>query len=212
MKDSVLSATKAELIDLMKCEGEISVEEGAEELGLAPTTIRQHLGKLVDLGFVETRNERYGRGRPLKMYSLTEKSDVWYENTDSEVLASLLSFLKSEGQQPLLERFFQAMADDYLRKFEAFSRGRSEDRLGLVCRFMEARGFLPECQRHDADEATICFCHCPYRAAAKTTEFPCAMEERFLEAALGKRLIRQKHIASGDSVCEYRVVNEIDAD
>lgn len=213
MKHNVLSKTKARLIDLMKCEGEISVDQGAEELGLATTTIRQHLGKLEEQGFVETRNERYGRGRPLKMYSLTKKADVWYESTEAEVLGGLLEFLEQEGQHELIERYFEQVTATYLREFEAFARGRSGDRISLICDYMESRGFVPNCKRGvEGGEPRLSFCHCPYRVAAETSDLPCMMEERFLEAALDKNLVREKHIASGDSVCEYRLADTVEAE
>ena len=206
MKHDVLSKTKAKLIDLMKCEQEISVDQGAEALGLATTTIRQHLGKLEEQGFVKTRNKRYGRGRPLKMYSLTDKSDVWYESTEAEILGGLLEFLEEQGEHELVERYFKRVTAAYLREFEAFARGRSGDRISLICDYMESRGFVPNCSRgDDGEEPRLSFCHCPYRVAAETSQLPCMMEERFLEVALDKKLIREKHIASGDSVCQYRL-------
>jgi predicted ArsR family transcriptional regulator len=204
MKDKVLSTTKAKLIDIMKCDGEISVEDGADALELATTTVRQHLGKLEDQGFVKTRHKRYGRGRPLKMYSLTEESDVWYESQDADILAGLIEFLQEGGREELVREYFEGLAEEFFESFEAFAQRRSGGREELLCRFMKSRGFVPECEgAADGELTKLCFCHCPRRAAAESTSSACAAEKKFLERALGTELIRTKHIARGDSVCEY---------
>ncbi|MGM0557237.1 MAG: helix-turn-helix transcriptional regulator [Myxococcota bacterium] len=211
MKEKVLSSTKAKLIDIMKCGGEISVEEGADALDLATTTVRQHLAKLEDQGFVKTRHKRYGRGRPLKMYSLTQESDVWYDSQESDILAGLIEFLEENDAEDLLSQYFEGLAEEFFESFERFADGRDGSRVELLCRFMKLRGFVPECfGENDEEPFDITFCHCPRRAAAESSAVPCMAEQRLLERALGFDLTRVRHIVDGDEVCEYRRTDDLD--
>jgi Na+-transporting NADH:ubiquinone oxidoreductase subunit C len=60
MKKSLLSEAKAALIDMMKLDGEISVDDAVAELDLAKTTIRQHLQLLEQYGLVYLKKNAAG--------------------------------------------------------------------------------------------------------------------------------------------------------
>lgn len=186
MNESLLSATKRELVLLMKQHHEITAQEASQETGLAVSTVRQHLSELERDGFVETRFERQGVGRPSKMHKLTRKSDLLFENRDDDVLAMLLDFLDESGAEDQIESFFEEMKGNLIDIDTQECAGLGlEARLEKLVVYFEARGFLVDVQRDEDSGIVIDFLHCPYSQDFLKKWFPCCFEKEVIGRMLG---------------------------
>lgn len=214
MKKSLLSEAKAALIDMMKVEGEISVDDAVAELDLAKTTIRQHLQLLEQYGLVKRRQQRQGRGRPRIMYSLTEEAREFYPNLEGELLRELVEYLIRQGHLGLVDGFFrdrwQRDQDRILAQAQA-AGGTWRARMDALGAFLSERGFLPEVDV-DGDGATVKVCNCPYRSAAEATRLPCRLECQLMEHLTGRKVERTEYILDGDPCCVYEFGAEVVAE
>ena len=207
MPKSVLSDAKAGLVDLMKRRGEISVEQGANALQLAKTTIRQHLSNLQDQGFVETRNKRHGRGRPRKMYRLTDKAGVFFPSREAELLQHLLEFLRDTGREDVIDEFLSRETQRIAAEIrEELGPSDSFD-LSQVQQALAERGFLPRCRR-EGDDVVVELCNCPFAAAVDVTQEVCHKEKSILESLLDGPVEREAFMPDGDPCCRYRAHSE----
>ncbi len=208
MKDVVLQEAKSDLLDLIKKRSEISVEDGSEALGLAKTTIRQHLSKLVSMGFVDTRSHRHGRGRPRKMYSLTEKSEVFFEQRENEFLMRFLQYLYDEGRDEVVREFIVEMGHE-LRDGLDVSDAEISERISALEALARRQGFMA--QTVDNDDHTILeFRNCPFFKVAKITDFFCKIEHQHVEEILGIPVERIRHRLNGDQTCAYCIKSDGD--
>ncbi len=66
----LLSDTKHSVLSLL-LNDESTAESLSDQMGLNPSVIRRHLDDLKAAGFVDSRFERRGAGRPRKMYAIT---------------------------------------------------------------------------------------------------------------------------------------------
>ena len=211
MKKSLLSEAKASLIDMMKVDGEISVDDAVAELDLAKTTIRQHLQLLEQYGLVKRRQQRQGRGRPRIMYSLTEKAREFYPNLEGELLRELVEYLIQQGHLGLVDDFFRERWLDDQQKVaaQATAAGGSWDaRMEALGAFFSDRGFLPELEGDGAD-TRLKVCNCPYRSAVAATRLPCRLECDLLRELSGREVTRVEYILDGDPCCVYEFGDEV---
>lgn len=215
MKKSLLSDAKAALIDMMKIEGEISVDDAVDELGLAKTTIRQHLQLLEQYGLVKRRQQRQGRGRPRIMYSLTEEAGEFYPSLEAELLQELVEYLIRQGNLGLVDDFFRQRWRTDSERLQAQAEaagGGWRARMDALGAFLSERGFLPEIDGHtegqtDGDQLKVC--NCPYRPAVSATRLPCRLELQMFEQVSGRSVERTEYILDGDPCCVYQFGKEL---
>jgi predicted ArsR family transcriptional regulator len=211
MKKSLLSEAKAALIDMMKLDGEISVDDAVAELDLAKTTIRQHLQLLEQYGLVKRRQQRQGRGRPRIMYSLTEQASEFYPDLDAELLRDIIEYLIQQGHLDLVDDFFR---ERWLRsKKKVLSQAQAagdtfEVRMKALSAFLSEQGFLPE---SDLGVNSLSVCNCPYRSVVDATRLPCRLERELIEELSGQQVERVEYIIDGDARCVYKFAGEVSA-
>ena len=206
----MLSGSKKTLIDLIKHNGSISINEIVAHTGLSKTSVREHLLQFERDGDIESDYVRSGRGRPGLIYRLTSKADRFFPSTEQELFQKLLRHLKDEGYEEILQSFFESYWTERLQKARARMNASSEDdlhaRLSGLKAFLVEEGFMAEL---DVDEEqnriTVRECNCPFREVVKETRLPCQLEAEFYQKLLHPEAGRTTYIADGDFSCTYQM-------
>lgn len=71
-------STRHLIMTLLKTKGPLTIGALAEELGITEMGVRRHVLQLEQEGLAKTKVVRQAMGRPLHMYSLTEKSEEYF--------------------------------------------------------------------------------------------------------------------------------------
>jgi predicted ArsR family transcriptional regulator len=203
---SLLSPSRARLVDLMKRKGSTTVAEATEQLDLAETTIRQHLERLGQQGLVDHESQSSGRGRPTLRYRLSPLGERLFPTQDGALMRELVDFLVQQGYPSLVDAFFQQMwqerADELQERIEESEAGELEATLEVLREFLAEQGFMPEVDRQGED-VTIRECNCPFPESVRATRLPCRLEAEFLERVLGRELTRVGYMPDGEPACTY---------
>lgn len=192
--------------------GPATAPELAERLGMTPAGVRRHLDSLEADGLIQS-GERpafgpsptRGRGRPPRVYSVTEVGRDAFDQAYDDLAASALRFLHENGGSEAVTAFAQRRAEElerrYLpllatetdprRKAEVLANAMSDD--GFVASVTDASG--------SATALQICQHNCPVAHVAG--EFPelCTAETEAMARLLGTNVTRLATIAHGDGVC-----------
>lgn len=173
-----------------------------ERLGLTPAGIRRHLDSLVAQGILEAREPRLvtrGRGRPAKVFVVTDAGRAHFAQSYDDLAAAALRYLRSQGGVAALEGFAQSRAIDLERRI-SISHLEVEARLPALAEALSAEGFAASvAPLGNGDQ--LCQHHCPVAHVA--AEFPelCEAETAALSRILGSHVQRLATIAHGDGVC-----------
>ncbi|NIR61091.1 MAG: winged helix-turn-helix transcriptional regulator, partial [Gammaproteobacteria bacterium] len=80
-----------------------------ERLSLTPAAVRRHLDALLEEGMIEAREQRVygqrGRGRPAKVFALTDSGRDRFEQAYDDLAVSALRFLAKQGGEKLVMDF-----------------------------------------------------------------------------------------------------------
>ncbi len=208
---AVVHGVRAELLECIKVQGEATIDGLAERLGHSKTNIRQHLITLERQSLIVRDYRRAGRGRPQVVYRLSESGAGIFPSQDPKLLRSLLQFLLKNGQEDLVEQFFQDFWSQRWKTFESRLAQERDDhlktRLKVLKELLEEEGFMPEVEYTSPDKFTIRECNCPFSEAVKATTLPCKLEARFLRKATGAGPTRVSYIPNGEAACSYRVAS-----
>lgn len=97
--------SKNELLDLIKRQGTLSVDEAVEQTDLAKSTLREHFLQLERDGYIQREYIRSGPGRPRLQYQLTQEGDRLFPSSESRLIGELIKYLKSKGDEKTIEDF-----------------------------------------------------------------------------------------------------------
>lgn len=206
---NTLSSPKRALVDQIKRSGALSVEVLADRVGLAVTTVRQHLGDLMGSGVLARTAQVEGRGRPRYLYELSEHGQSLYPSAGGSILEGLLLHLLKGGHQEILDAFFRKAWSERRAEFDRRLRNAADDslqtRLEVLQGLLDDDGFMPEVKAERGGAIRVCELNCPMRDIVEHTALPCMLESEFVEHALGRRVRRTEHMLEGANSCSYVV-------
>ncbi len=182
----------------------------AERLDLTPAAVRRHLDLLVEQGAIEAREARTkvrGRGRPAKVFALTESGHAHFDQQYDDLAVQALRFLSETGGEEAVRAFADRRVAFIEAEFAAVLAAEPHlspaEALAVV---FTGEGYaasvrsLPLVNQQSVGEQ-LCQQHCPVSHVAH--EFPqlCEAETAAIGRALGSHVQRLATIAHGDGVC-----------
>jgi predicted ArsR family transcriptional regulator len=177
----------------------------AGRLSLTPAAVRRHLDHLVSEGALEAREPRVygsrGRGRPAKVFVLTDAGrDAFIQGYD-DLAASALRFLReSAGDDAVAEFARRRTAELENRYRDLLSDAEGDERSTALAEALTADGYAASVLTAPLGDQ-LCQHHCPVAHVA--AEFPqlCEAETDVFARLLGRHVQRLATIAHGDGVC-----------
>ena len=182
-----------------------------ERLDLTPAAVRRHLDQLLEDGAVEAREPRpqahRGRGRPAKVFALTERGREGFDQRYDDLAAQALRFLRETGGEEAVKAFAHQRVAFIEERFGEVATSRPElSPVEVLASVLTDEGYaaavrtLPVVNQQSAGEQ-LCQQHCPVSHVAH--EFPqlCEAETEAIGKVLGRHVQRLATIARGDGVC-----------
>jgi predicted ArsR family transcriptional regulator len=191
-----------------------------ERLGLTPAAIRRHLDNLLAEGLIETRTARTcesrGRGRPAKLFAITDAGRSAFEHAYDDLASSALRFLADTAGPAAVEEFARRQVAELERKYSPVVAGApAGERVQALADALSADGYAASaCAAPAAGGASpaaggeqLCQHHCPVAHVA--AEFPqlCEAETEAFGRLLGTPVQRLATIAHGDGICTTHVTD-----
>ena len=185
--------------------GPATAVELAELLSITPAGIRRHLDGLVADGILEPREahitsaKQRGRGRPSKVFVMTDGGREKFEHSYDDLAVAALKFITAQSGPHLVSIFAKFRADEMGRRAESVI-SKKRDRSTALAEFLTQEGYAATVQSRGLGEE-ICQHHCPIAHVA--AEFPqlCEAETELFSKVLGTHVQRLATIAHGDGVC-----------
>lgn len=189
---------------LLRTGGATAADLGAA-LGLSSAAVRRHLdAMLADGSVAETEASPTGRrGRPAKLFTITEAGREAFPHAYDDLAASALRFLAATGGDEVVRQFADARAAELERRYADVAAAPAEDRAELLAQALSRDGYVAT-----AGAGEVCQHHCPVQHVAEQFPQLCEAETAFFQRVLGAPVRRLTTIAHGDSCCTATVTPE----
>ncbi|NYG55796.1 helix-turn-helix domain-containing protein [Nocardioides perillae] len=197
--------TRARVLRSIVEHGPSTAAQLGDRLDLTPAAVRRHLDHLVEEGVLDAGQQRVygtrGRGRPARVFRLTDAGRSQLDQQYDDLAAQALRFLaETQGQDAVVEfarRRVAFIERDYARVVEEDPSLSPAEALATVL----TRGGYAAAVRQLPIGDQLCQQHCPVSHVA--AEFPqlCEAETEAISAVLGRHVQRLATIAHGDGVC-----------
>ena len=192
--------------------GPVSAATLGELLGLTPAAVRRHLdaltsaGRVVEVAERPVRGKVRGRGRPAKLFALSESGRSSFPHGYDDLATAALRFLADGGGEVAVAAFAQARLAGVEERYAALL-GTETDlaaRLETLAGALSVDGYAASTQVTGAG-VQLCQHHCPVAHVA--AEFPalCDAETAAFSRLLGTHVQRLATLAHGDGVCTTHV-------
>ncbi|MFI6315955.1 helix-turn-helix transcriptional regulator [Nonomuraea sp. NPDC050556] len=204
------STTRARVARLILEHGPVTAAALGERLGLTPAAVRRHLDALLADEMIEPRTVRprgqRGRGRPAKLFAITDAGRSAFEHAYDDLAGSALRFMAERMGEQAVAEFARSQVSGLLQRLEPVMRTVPEDqRAKVLAEALSAEGYAASASKAQSGGDQLCQHHCPVAHAA--AEFPqlCEAETEAFAQLLGTPVQRLATIAHGDGVCTTHV-------
>jgi predicted ArsR family transcriptional regulator len=199
----------------------------ADDLTLTPAAVRRHLDALLAQGLIEEREPRAnaprGRGRPARLFGLTDTGRDTFDQAYDDLAASALRFLAEHGGREAVAAFARKRVSELEARYrpivEAAPDGRRTEALAQA---LTSDGYAatsrttgtPTTAPTPTPGATrpapgageqLCQHHCPVAHVAEQFPELCEAETEVFAKLLGTHVQRLATIAHGDGICTTHV-------
>ena len=176
-----------------------------ERLDLTPAAVRRHLDHLIEQGAVEAREPRVygarGRGRPAKVFALTELGRDRFDQQYDDLAVQALRFLAETGGDEAVMEFARRRVAGLEVRYAEILAGSPETEPSVALAEALTQSGYAAAVRESPLGPQLCQQHCPVAHVAH--EFPqlCEAETEVFGRLLGRHVQRLATIAHGDGVC-----------
>lgn len=205
------SSLRRELLLRLRLDGPSSPDQLAERVGASRTGVLQQLRALEAAGLVDRQTVRHGVGRPRHVYDVTaDAQDLFPSNYDA-LATGLMAAISSIGGDELLDQVFAA------RRRQLASRVRERmvervapdaplaDRVRELAVIQADNGYLADASSDPDGTVRLREHNCAIYHVAQGSPAACQAELDLFREVLDADVVRDKHIASGDRCCSYRI-------
>lgn len=188
--------------------GPSTAAELADRLHLTPAAVRRHLDHLVAEGVVEGREQKVyghrGRGRPAKVFALTDNGRHQFDQSYDDLAAQALRFVQETAGDEAVREFARQRAAFIERDYaEVMAQEPGLSPAEALARVFTAEGYAASVRQLPGSVVVdqLCQQHCPVSHVAG--EFPqlCEAETEAISRVVGSHVQRLATIAHGDGVC-----------
>ncbi|MBT3941492.1 MAG: ArsR family transcriptional regulator [Chloroflexi bacterium] len=200
-------STRDTILELIQNRESETVAGLAEELSLAPATVRRHLDILQRDGMVTFSEIRRGTGRPEFLFSLTERGHENLPKHYSDMLGSLVSkmaalepgTLDGKSGAEILDNMLTDMAHESVAE-------RGDDGAGItrLTEILQEQDFNPEIN-NDQGKISLSLMSCPFRSVAMNNPQLCSYDMAVISAVASAPVERISCLTEGDPVCKYLI-------
>ena len=205
--------TRARIARLILENGPVTAAGLSTRLGLTPAAVRRHLDNLLAGGLIEARTARRaasrGRGRPAKLFAITDAGRSAFEHAYDDLATSALRFLAEAAGPEAVAEFARRQVAELERRYRPVMESAGEDKVAALAEALSADGYAASATSAPAMATgggeQLCQHHCPVAHVA--AEFPqlCEAETEAFARLLGTPVQRLATIAHGDGICTTHV-------
>jgi len=206
--------TRARIARLILENGPVTAAALSTRLGLTPAAVRRHLDNLLAGGLIETRTARRpasrGRGRPAKLFVITDAGRSAFEHAYDDLATSALRFLAEVAGPGAVGEFARRQVAELERRYrQVMEAAAPDDKVKALAEALSADGYAASATsaptRGAGGGEQLCQHHCPVAHVA--AEFPqlCEAETEAFARLLGTPVQRLATIAHGDGICTTHV-------
>jgi predicted ArsR family transcriptional regulator len=180
------------------------VKAVANFCGLTAMAVRRHLLHLSADRLIQSKTERRPRGRPAKVYSLTEAGDAQFPRDYAGLVGEIFSSLQLLDGKAKIDAVFRKRRSNLKARYtERVQDLNLESRVRETAAILTECGFMAEAQPAGPGRFLLVERNCAIRDVARCYPVACHEELCLIRDLSGGSVTRVAHLLAGDAHCSY---------
>ena len=199
--------TRNLILELLKKEVSLSVNVLTERLNLSHMAVRKHLVILENSGLIKSTEMKQSMGRPLQVYSLTDKGDhVFpknYEGITLEFLRDIEEIHGEESIQLLFEKRENRLTQEYKNRMH---KKTNSEKVEEIVKIQNEKGYMASTSKLDDETFELIEYNCPIYSVAQEFTSACRCETDMFKNVLETEHVRRVSCKTdGDHQCKFQI-------
>ena len=203
-----MKTTKDKILDFLKREVSLTVNDLIDQLGITHMAIRKHLNILEKDGLIHSIEIKQPKGRPLNSYSLTEKGERLfpknYEGISVEFLQDIEESFGAESVDSLFKKREQRLTEEY--KNQVQQKNSSLEKILEIEKIQNEKGYMAKANQLDENTFELIEYNCPILAIANNFKTACKCETEMFKNVLGTEQVKRVSCKTeGNNHCKFLI-------
>jgi predicted ArsR family transcriptional regulator len=183
--DPTKKSTKDKILELLKKDGFMSVNDLTNRLSITHMAVRKHLSQLEKDALIQASELKQPVGRPLQIYSLTEKGERLFAKNYEGITLEFLRYLQELHGQESIDMLFhkreERLTKELSTKLTPFS---GAERVKELISIQNKKGYMADLIQTSPDTFELIEHNCPILAVAQVYTVACTCETKMLQNVL----------------------------
>lgn len=204
-----MQETRRHIIEILKNLGSATIEQIVQELKnrrgeITPVTVRHHLNRLQQEGFVAIPEVKHRDqpGRPQHSYTLTQRAFSMFSNNYQRLAIGLIAELKEQLPADHINVILEGVADGMASEAQIYPNQPISERLDAVVLYLNEHGYEAEWEAQESG-FILRTRNCPYHQIAHQSELTCRLDMHLVSRLLGVVPRLLSRVSDGDPACAY---------
>lgn len=207
MMPQVEGTTRSQLLHLLRTNGDCSIVELSEALGITEMGVRRHIHSLERDGYIRSVIVRQAMGRPSYRYSLTELADDLFPKNYPHLTLDLLAELEElPGGETMVNKLFSGRRGKLEARYRERMANKSlEERVAELASIQNASGYMADWEKDENGGYKLHERNCPISQVANRYRQACHCEQELFGVLLGADVERTECLADNGLRCTYAI-------
>ncbi|MEK3886453.1 helix-turn-helix transcriptional regulator [Bacillus sp. FSL K6-3431] len=200
--------TREKLLDLLKKETQMTVNQMSQRLNITEMAVRKHLNILDRDSFIQVSEIKQPMGRPVQVFSLTKEAEVLFPKNYENLTVDFLHDLQQLQGDEIIDQLFENRSKRLADKYASYVKNTlsNKEKLETLTNIQSQKGYMAELNQIDTNQFELIEYNCPIFEVSKNFKQACTCETKMF-----KKILNTKHVqrtsckADGENHCHFLI-------
>ncbi|WP_028595038.1 helix-turn-helix transcriptional regulator [Paenibacillus assamensis] len=205
--ETTIKSTKDKILNLLKREVVLSVNELTELLDITHMAVRKHLTVLEKDGLIVTNEVKQPMGRPMLTYSLSDKAEILFPKNYEGISIEFLQDIRELYGEEAVQRLFDKRQDRMTKEYDMRMHNKTaSEKVSEMVKIQNEKGYMAGFSQVNNNTFEIVEYNCPILSVAREFKTACHCETDMLKDVLEANTITRTCCRTdGDNFCKFVV-------
>ncbi|KAA0955940.1 transcriptional regulator [Sporosarcina sp. ANT_H38] len=200
--------TKEKLLNLLKKETKMTVNQMAQALTITEMAVRKHLNILDRDSFIHISEVKQPLGRPIQVFSLTPQADVLFPKSYDNLTVDFLNDLQEIQGDEIIDRLFEKRSKRLADNYSPYMKNivSNDEMVETLKNIQIEKGYMADVIKIDHNIFELIEHNCPIFEVSKKFKQACNCETNMFKEVLKTNSIRRTSCkADGENHCHFLI-------
>lgn len=204
-----LAKTKQKLLQVLKKEGQMTIDDMMAHFTISEIAVRKHLRELERDSYIKKKSVKQSLGRPYYVYQLTRNGHILFPNQFEQLPLDLLKDLETlQGREAVSDLLQQRMKRETKDIQEEVTAVDFLEKVSKIAAIQDQKGCMVEVNETPDGDFEIIHFNCPIANIAQSYHEICQNEKHMYRDVFPEtEVISKSRITVGDHCCCWVIKN-----